>query len=146
MDKEKQIIHPLEGVLDIEEGSTLPVVQQKSTDLVEYAEYDEKDVEIEKDLQVIIDQSMDMFELFKDNLEIVEGKYKARTGEISNEFLRTALEAVLAKKNQKENKDKEINKRNKAVAPKTVNQNLIIADRNEILRKIIDSSEDDDTN
>jgi len=142
--KEIEVIveHPMEEILDIEPGTTLVPRVERTTELVSSEHYDEKDQEIEEQVQEIYDAAMGAFETQMEEAELVEGKYKARNGEVAVQFLNAALNAAKEKANLKQHKDKMVIAQNKYQGPNTVNQNLIVADRNEILKRIANNSED----
>jgi len=119
--------HPLEEVFDIEPGTTLIEYEKQTTELVVAPEYDEKDVEIEGQLQEVADRAFEGYERLQDEMEGVEGKYLARMAEVSNQFLGRALDAIKEKARMKENKDKTSAKKN--AAPTTVNQNVILTQK-----------------
>lgn len=148
MPTEKDIIevaveHPMEEVLDIEPGTTMVEHVQRSTDLVEHVPYDNKDTEIEGQYQEIYDAAMDQFDTQSGEAELVEGKYKARNAEVAAQYLNTALAAVKGKADVKIHKDKISIDTVKAGTPKTLNQNVIVADRNDILKTFMEGSEDE---
>lgn len=142
MDTKREIIdvpinHPLEGFFEIEEGSThLPMVQRETT-LTPHVEYDSKDTEIESQLQEVYDVAMSAFEQQFTEIEIAEGKHKALVGEMAANFLNTALAAAKEKSLLKQHKDKLSLQSAKSSSPRTVNNNLVVADRNEVLRAIL---------
>lgn len=135
--KEKYIEHPLEDVLDIDSGTT--VVEYKEAlpaEVIPMPNYDQKDDEIEGKLEEIYTVAMEQVQVISDETERVEGKYKARMGEVTATMLTVALGAVREKSALKMHKDKISGA---AISgPSTVNNNLILADRNEILRALID--------
>jgi len=141
--KEVEIVinHPLEDVFDIEEGTTLVTRTEQTTELVVADEYDGKDIEIEDQLQVIVDLALASYEDLSVEFETTEGKYKARIGEVANQTLTTALNAVKEKANMKLHKDKLEVSKGKSGA-KTINNNLIVADRNEILKRLLDNGDE----
>lgn len=131
--KEKTIEHPLEEVFDIPTGTT--IVEYKETlpaQVVEMPNYDQKDGEIEEKLEEIYSVAMGQVEAISDEMERVEGKYKARIGEVSATMLNVALGAVREKSLLKQHKDKV----KPTGGPQTVNNtlNVVTADRNELLR------------
>lgn len=129
------IEHPLEKVFDIEPGTTMVPTVQRTTDLTVVHTYDEKDKEVEGQFQEIYDAAMGAFEQQSLEIDSLEGKYKARGGEVAVQYLNTALEAARSKATQKQHKDKMAVDQGKA-GPKTVNNNLIVADRNDLLRNL----------
>ena len=140
---EVAIEHPMEEVLDIMPGTTMVEHVQRSTDLVEHRPYDDKDTEIEEQYQEIFDAAMDQFDTQSGEAELVEGKYKARNAEVAAQYLNTALTAVKGKADVKMHKDKISVDEAKAGTPKTLNQNVIVADRNDILKTFMEGNTDE---
>lgn len=135
--KEKYIEHPLEDVLDIDSGTTIVEYREAlPADVVSMPTYDAKDDEIEGKLEEIYTVAMEQVQVISDETERVEGKYKARMGEVTATMLNVALGAVREKSALKMHKDK-VSPANQS-GPSTVNNNLIVADRNEILRALLD--------
>lgn len=131
---ETPIDHPLEKVFGIESGTTMLPVVQRTTELTVVQAYDEKDKEVEGQLQEVYDAAMGAFETQSQETELVEGKYKARSGEVAVQFLNTALEAAKSKSTMKMHKDKLVH--TATGSAKTVNNNLIVADRNDLLKNL----------
>ena len=135
--KEKTISHPMEGVLNIEPGTTIVEYQESlPAVLTEHEEYDEKDNEIEQQFQEVYEKALDIFEDQSEVAEMVEGKFKARNYEVAAQFLNTALNAIKEKAGLKQHKDKLSIAAVKAENSGTTNQTLIVADRNDILRAL----------
>lgn len=131
--KEIQFEHPMEEILDIEPGTTITTRTERTTDMVEAEQYDNKDSEIEEQFQEVYDAAMSAFESQCDEAEVVEGKYKARNAEVAVQFLNAALSAAKEKGSLKQHKDK----LSTAVAKSTgdtTNNNILVADRNELLK------------
>lgn len=138
--KEKTINHPMEGILDLDPGTT--IVEYKEAipeDPVEHVRYDEKDGEIETKIEEIYTAAMSSVVTMSDEMERVEGKYKARMGEVSATMLNVALGAVREKRELKQHKDK-LSASQVTAAKNVTNNNLIVADRNEILRVLADKN------
>lgn len=132
--------HVLEATFDIEPGTTIvPVVETIPTVLTPAEEYDNKDVEIEQQFQEVYDAAMTAFEVTSETVSQIEPKYRARNEEVAVQYLNTALAAAREKAGLKGHKDKMAVTKVKASGPQTVNNNLIVADRNEILKKLISS-------
>lgn len=135
--REKEIEHPMEDILDITPCTT--IVEYKEVEpspVVPMPTYDVKDDEIEGKLEEIYAVAMGNVETIGDEMERVEGKYKARIGEVTATMLNVALGAVREKAALKMHKDKLL-----PVTPggghQTVNNNLVVADRNEILQMLM---------
>jgi hypothetical protein len=127
--------NPLEGVLNIEPNSTeVTRIVYEGEPLVESSEYDNKDNEIEAQIEEIYKKAMEGHETLVEVLEDSEAKYAARIGEVVNQTLNTALSAATAKAAIKKHKDVISAKQNQA--PKTVNNNLIVTNRNELVKLI----------
>jgi hypothetical protein len=139
--KERTIAHPLEEAFDIEEGTTLieytEVIPEK---LVEVPSYDSKDDEIEQKLEEVYISAMGTVATVADALETAESKHKARIGEVTAAMLMVALGAIREKRELKKHKDVHVGKASVGNMPHTVNNNLIVTDRNEILRLIANNS------
>lgn len=146
-EKNNTIEHPLEEVLDIDSGSTLiPYTESLPTETVEVELYDEKDTEIDGQIQEIYDAAMSAFEAQMEEAELVEGKYKARNGEVAVQFLNAALSAAREKANLKSHKDKIKVSENKISGGTTIRDSqVVIADRNEILKRLAQSKDTNDT-
>lgn len=76
------------------------------------------------------------FQIQCDESDIAEGKSKAELAQAASSFLNTALSDVNSKSNLKIQKDKLSMVARKASAPGTVNNNLIVTDRNELLKML----------
>lgn len=144
--KEKLVEHPMEGILDIESKSTsIPITERQTTDIAETTTeaYDDKDIEIETQFQEVYDAAMDAFDDQNSQTDQVEGRYQARNGEVAAQFLNTALQAAKEKSNTKQHKDKLSIARGKLTgAGNATGGNLIVADRNDILKAFQDISEE----
>ena len=134
---EKEIDHPLEEIFDIERSTTIVPYTKVKTDLVPHSEYDEKDSELEKQLQELYDLALEAFETQQDEAEVIEPKFKARNAEVAVQYLKTALEAVHEKSQLKQHKDKISTP--KDGSGKTVNNNMLITDRNTLLEALADA-------
>lgn len=134
--KEVNIEHPMEKVLDLEENSTSLVVADRQSNVVQAPSYDEKDEEIETQFQEVYDAAMEAFDTQMNDSMSIEPKYRARNQEIAVQFLNAALNAASHKSSMKQHKDKVTLDHAKNAGPKTLNQNLIVADRNEILKHL----------
>lgn len=133
--KEKTISHPLEDALGIEPCTTIVEYEEYiQADIVLMPTYDEKDNEIESKLEEIYTVAMSGVAAISDEMEKVEGKYKARIGEVTATMLNVALGAVKQKADLKMHKDKTVIDGKSAGTPHTLNQNLVLADRNELLK------------
>jgi len=143
MDDKKTIKNPLEDIFDIEENTTMRVNSgstEISTELVEPDDYDDKDKELENQLENIYQKAMEGYEAQQDVLDVVEGKFAARNAEVAVTFLHAALSSVSQKTKLKEHKDKIKVKENTSAVPKVVNQNLFV-NRNDLLKELLKQDE-----
>ena len=138
--KEKSIEHPLEEVFDIDAGTTIVEYHEVvPAVIVHMPTYDEKDDEIEGQYEEIYTIAMSQVADIGDELGRVEGKYKARIGEVTATMLNVALSAVREKAQLKMHKDKLTPM--SGSGPNTANNNSnITADRNELIRLFLDQS------
>jgi hypothetical protein len=133
---EVSIQHPLEDHFGIEEGTTMVPKTITQTTVVKYAEYDEKDEELDQQFQTVHDAAMTAFEDQQEESEIIDPKYKARNAEVAVQFLNTALNATNAKAQLKQQRDKlEVSKMRVGVSAAETGAKL---DRNDILRMFAD--------
>lgn len=133
--KEKQIEHPLESVLGIEQGTTIvEYTEVLPTPITTSPIYDDKDQEIEEKLEEVYAIALSNIASLSDEIERVDGRYKARVGEVTASMLNIALGSVREKRELKQHKDKISIDSLKAGTPNTIHNNLVVADRNEILR------------
>lgn len=132
----KNIEHPLEEVFDIESGSTEVEVYERETEVVDVHQYDEKDKEIDSQYQEIYDSAMDGYDTLAEELHSVEGKYKARVGEVSVQHLNAALNAASHKAKLKEHKDKLETKKTSGPSHVTTNNTLVVDDRSALMREL----------
>lgn len=139
IETEIAVSHPLDEIFDIEKGATLLPVVERETELTVLETYDEKDNEIENQFQEVYDCAMDAFDASTKNT-LGDAKQQIIIGEVSVQYLNTALAAAKEKANLKIHKDK-LNNDKKKIGPRTLNQNVIVADRNDILKKILGKDE-----
>lgn len=136
--EEKVIEHPMEEMFDIVPGSTTAIAEKVVTPVIVRPEdYDDKDGELDKDTQAIVDAAMTAYEQQVAQAQLIEPKYQARALEVAQAFLNTALEGVKVKVNHKQHKDK----LKGGSAPRTVNNNLVVASRKQVLKRILDDDE-----
>ena len=135
--------HPMEEVLDIEAGTTVITrAEHERQELTVVDEYDEKDQELEGQFQEVYDTAMDAFETQATEADLIDPQFRARNQEVAAQFLNTALGAVKEKSALKMHKDKINIDARKATTPKTLNQNVIVADRNEILKALMQQEDE----
>lgn len=133
--------HPLEQIFGVTPNSTMrDVTEVVVEDTVEDPSYDATDLEIQGQFNEIYAEAKEAALMLAGEIELVEGKYKARTGEVMATMLNVALSAAQAKAKQKSDKDKMVGIAKKG--PDTVNNNLVVASHDEILRLLDEQSDD----
>ena len=138
---EKQINHPLETTFDIEQGSTMLPAVEVEQPVADCVIYDDKDAEIDKQLQELYNKALSAYETQMLNAEMIEPKYKARAQEVAVQMLNTALATIKEKRELKQHKDKHLVAEKKASSGGVTNNNLIVTDRNDLLKLIKGSSD-----
>jgi hypothetical protein len=139
--KEKLTEHPMEMLFGIESGTTITEYHEILPEpMIESPMYDEKDNEIEDQLEEIYNLALGAASTVSDEIERVEGRYKASLAESATQSLNIALGSVREKRMMKEHKDKLQIAASKSKIPgsTTTNNNLIVANRNEILKMLAD--------
>jgi hypothetical protein len=132
----KVIDHPLEEFFGIERGSTEVQVFERKNEAVKSEYYDDKDKEIDDQFQEIYDSAMDGYDELAEELHKVEGRYKARVGEVSVQHLNAALNAASHKARLKEHKDKLESKLKSGPSSVTTNNTLVVDDRSALLEQL----------
>lgn len=135
---------PLEDIFGIEKGTTVSQVQHRSPEVIEEADDGEEDVEIKTQLSTIYDYAIDAFEAQTSNVQSTDPRFAARNAEVAAQYLKIALDSTDSRAKNRHNKEKIRVARGKAGTPDTVNNNLIVADRNDILRQMMSIESDDD--
>lgn len=130
------IAHPAEKIFDLEPGTTIvDQVTSTTVDVVENeAQYDDKDQEIDGQIQQVYDAAFSAFEAQRLSTEGMNPQFQARALEVAAQFLNTALAAVNSKASMKANKDKTTKVSN--VSNNTTNNNLIMG-RDEMLAMLM---------
>ena len=143
--------NPLEQVFGIEAGSTDDVEYEmiESNQMLPVASTeapvdhkDEDDIAIERRIDDVYEAAMTTFQQQQAYTEIVEPRYAARNAEVAANYLNIALAAANSRAKVKTDRKRA----NQAFVPyaqsnKTTN-NLIVADRNQILKMMNMDGED----
>ena len=132
-DAEKLIAHPLEETFDIEENTTVVPYKEVKTDLVIHEPYDNKDQELDEQFQEVYDAAYEAFENSREDVEMIDPKYKARNSEVAVQYLNTALQAAREKSVLKQHSDKIVISATKGPS---IDGDNITVDRNELLRAL----------
>jgi len=143
--EEKFVTHPMENELGLDFGTTIMEYKEIIPEIpVDMPQYDEKDDEIELKLEEIYGLALGTMSMVSDEIERVEGRYKSGLAETSTQLLNVALGAVREKSLLKQHKDKLVVANNKltqkGLGNNVTNNNLIVANRNEILKAIADGN------
>ena len=136
--------NPLEQIFDIEPGSTISKVQpveqtQQTTEIVSTNDHDtaslinEEDTAVSSQLATIYGYAIDAFEQQTQMVQEVDPRFAARNAEVAAQYLNIALNSVETRAKIRHNK---LKLKVDGGTPNTVNNNLIVADRNEILKML----------
>lgn len=133
--------HPLEKLFGLEPMSTQMVVQSSEIETVETPLFDEKDKEIEGELQEVYRLALDGYDSMVGDLDNIEPKYRCRGNEVALQYLNTALQASRQKMDLKRHRDLLTSKVLKGGFQSSVTNNVLVADRNELLKFMRDQSQ-----
>lgn len=161
IDNEEPHEHPLEKVFNIEPGSSfvpaLPqlddaterakeifdptsgeFVQRSSVPVAAELDREERieDLQIDTQLDTIHTSAMIAFEKSQRLVDEVDPKFAARNAEVAAQYLNIALNAVNSRVDAKFKRQKIRLAKEESPAPSTVNNNVIFADRNDLLRQL----------
>ena len=97
---------------------------------------------VDESLIDVYERAIMAFEEQVNNASIVEPRFAARNMEVAKMFLDSAMEALKLRNSQDQHDDKiKIAKAKLGRMPgKTVNNNLIVADRNDILKRVLEGN------
>lgn len=141
--------HPLENVFGMEAGSVEPssydIIQSPESEILPAADSapDEDDRVIDKKLDDVYSAAISAYENQTAYAEIVDPKFAARNAEVAANFLTIALAAVNSRAKVKSDR-----KRSGSVAAGTKNttNNILVANREDILKMInVDSDKKDES-
>jgi hypothetical protein len=133
MKDDDEKLHPLEEIFNLPASETQ--YDSSPKDLVVHDAYDEKDSEVEEQFAEVYELALEAFRSQQEAAEYSDPKYGARNMEVAEKFLATALNAAKEKSTLKQHKDKlDVSKQ---AGPSHVSNNLIVADRNELLKKLL---------
>lgn len=155
-DAQKQQAHPLESLFNIEAGSTpttqvVPItdtgalvnpqtgeVVEQKVDGVTIDDLDREerveDIKIGSQIEVIHEAALDAFEQQNRLAKQVDPKFSARNAEVAAQYLKIALDAVSTRVDAKHKRAKVQLAKQNGSAPRQVQNNVIFADRNDLLR------------
>jgi hypothetical protein len=134
--------NPLEGIFDIEPGTTIAKVQPidtQTTEIVSTNDTDtaslinEEDKAVSSQLATIYGYAIDAFEQQTQMVQEVDPRFAARNAEVAAQYLNIALNSVSERAKIRHSK---LKLKVDGGTPNTVNNNLIVADRNEILKML----------
>lgn len=131
--------HPLEEVFGIIPGTTVTSeIVTVHEEMIEDPTYDDKDLEIERQFDEIYQIALDGVASISSEINVVEGKYKARVGEVLATNLSVALQAAKEKAHLKAHKDKLVASSKKSIGPdgegNVTNNNLLVTDHASVIR------------
>lgn len=126
--------HPAEQIFDLEPGSTIvDQVVTTSAPTEQPIQYDDKDQEINDQLQQVFDAAFGAFEAQRLATEGMNPQFQNRALEVASTFLNTALAAVNSKSQFKQAKDKIV----KPSGNVNNTTNNLIMDRDDMLKMLM---------
>lgn len=134
--------HRLEDVFGIEPGTTISTVQPQNTQIISTDDSDtsslinEEDQAVASQLSTIYGYAIDAFEQQTQMVQEVDPKFAARNAEVAAQYLKIALDSVETRAKIRHDK---LKLKVDGGSPNTVNNNLIVADRNSILKMLADA-------
>ena len=142
-------ILPVEGEIIDDDSDDMELIPVEESDIVEQSNLTEPDQEIRDDITELYDRAIQAFDDNDENIESLDPKYVSRAMEVNRQYLDTALSAIKLKQQQKEHADRmeleltKIKTKNSSKTGDTINNTLIVADRNEILKRIKGENSDE---
>lgn len=145
-DPNTPVVHPLETVFELEEGSTLvhnlqmqvsSIANTTPTPEVSVGSYDERDQSIEEQLTRVQSEALLIVDTLKQTIMFADSKGASRAAEVSVQALNAALDAIRQKADVKKHKDK-ITATGGINSIQTTNNNTLVVDRNQLLSLISD--------
>jgi len=136
----------LESVFGIEPGTTISKVQDPKpmTEIVSTNDTDtsslinEEDLAVASQLATVYGYAIDAFEQQTQMVSEVDPRFAARNAEVAAQYLNIALDSIKSRATIRQNK---LKMKIDGTTPGTVNQNLIIADRTELLKMLGEASD-----
>jgi hypothetical protein len=114
------------------------IALQPDPNLPKKVEDDAEDKEVTEKINSIFDAAMEAYQNQTAYVEILEPRYAARNAEVANSYLNTALSAVSLKAKVKNEKKKLASPGGFIPFGNNTTNNVVVADRNELLRMIND--------
>jgi hypothetical protein len=128
---QEYITSPLESFLEIQEGTTVSPVMSTAVivndEVNSVVNTDQEDVEISDQLTQLYDLAVDAYKSQQEMIMAIDPKFAARNAEVSAQFLEIALGVVNSK----------IKKRGAVSSKSVTNNNLFMANRNDLLKQML---------
>jgi len=125
----------LERALDI-----LPEPDEDASeikDLTKVVDTNDDNIDVDTALVDLYTRAIDAFEEQVNNASIVEPRFAARNMEVAKGLLDSAMEAIKLRQRKEEHADKIDIARNKKDGPRNQTNNILVADRNDVLREMM---------
>lgn len=134
----KTMGHPLDSVFDVEKNATISNIQGRDIELFDENEDRNKDTEIDGQLDEVYDIALQAFNTQNELTQTIDPRYSARNAEVGAQYLRIALDAAAQKSNKLINNKKLRGSKGQSDIENngTINNNIIVADRNQILQML----------
>lgn len=130
------ISSPLEDIFDIESGTTEKALQlvPQSTEMASIDETEETEIAVQ--LNTVYNYALEAFEQQTANVQTIDPKFAARTAEVAAQYLNIALSAVNTRVSNRDRREKRKGGKIENQNAENIQNNIIVADRNELLRMI----------
>jgi len=137
--------HALEKFLNIR-PTEIDKPEYENAELIKIDSYDDKDSEIEEQVQDIFNKAMHGYLNLETVLDSVEPKYRARLAEVALQYLKTGLDAANSKAKQKETVEKiKLRENSLDKGGNTTNNIIFKGDRNDFLKQMREAMNDEET-
>ena len=132
----KVISSPLEDIFEIENCTTEQALQLApvSTEMSSIDETEETEIAVQ--LNTVYNYALEAFEQQTANVQTIDPKFAARTAEVAAQYLNIALNAVNTRVGSRDRREKRKGGKIENQTAENIQNNIIVADRNEILRMI----------
>jgi hypothetical protein len=130
------ISSPLEDIFDIESGTTEKALQlvPQSAEMASIDETEETEIAVQ--LNTVYNYALEAFEQQTANVQTIDPKFAARTAEVAAQYLNIALSAVNTRVSNRDRREKRKGGKIENQNAENIQNNIIVADRNELLRMI----------
>jgi hypothetical protein len=138
----KKMAHPLDDVFGIEKNTTISNIQGREVELFSDEEVDRnKDAQIDGQFDEVYNIALEAFNTQNELTQTIDPRYSARNAEVGAQYLKIALDAAGAKATKLINNKKLRGGKGGDIENNgTINTNIIVSDRNSLLKFLADAN------